>query len=295
MRLLKILSVDDTGDKLELVSFMGEDLPPYAILSHTWVEGQEVLFEDVKAGTSGQRAAYEKVKQAARLAEADSYDYVWIDTCCIDKSSSAELSEAINSVYRWYQRAGICYAFLVDMEMPRLPLSDHDGATAAGQKIRGYKICPASGVNHPDLREDPSSGGVQGDWSCAACWTTMLMAYAVRDCRWITRSWTLQELIAPREVIFYDRNYLPFDTKTSLCVVLAIVTGIDEDFLLGKKDVREASVAQRLTQLGIYENHHSTGRHSIFSSRTARCQHAPSLWRRQGCIRPTAAHDYNGH
>ncbi|KAK2776372.1 het domain-containing protein [Colletotrichum kahawae] len=56
-----------------------------------------------------------KVERAAKQALSHRYDYIWIDTCCIDKSSSAELSEAINSMYQWYQGAGICYAFLSDV------------------------------------------------------------------------------------------------------------------------------------------------------------------------------------
>jgi hypothetical protein len=41
---------------------------------------------------------------------------VWIDTCCIDKRSSAELSEAIDSMYRWYEAVKECYAYLCNVE-----------------------------------------------------------------------------------------------------------------------------------------------------------------------------------
>jgi len=42
-----------------------------------------------------------------------------IDTCCIDKKSSAELSEAINSMYKWYEKSEKCYAYLEDVSSQR--------------------------------------------------------------------------------------------------------------------------------------------------------------------------------
>jgi hypothetical protein len=107
---------------LQLESFDAtEDRPPYAILSHRW-ESEEVLFEDVRGlaplalETQVLKAGTTKVVGACRQSLQDGYKYVWIDTCCIDKSSSAELSEAINSMFKWYEAAGVCYAYLVDVE-----------------------------------------------------------------------------------------------------------------------------------------------------------------------------------
>ncbi len=48
-------------------------------------------------------------------ARARGYPYLWIDSCCIDKTSSAELSEAINSMFDWYSQAAVCYVFLFDV------------------------------------------------------------------------------------------------------------------------------------------------------------------------------------
>ncbi|KAI8948104.1 heterokaryon incompatibility protein-domain-containing protein [Xylaria longipes] len=92
--------------------------PKYAILSHTWLE-EEVLFHHIE---NLERSALEKLKGFAKVrdscarAEADGYDYIWIDTCCIDKSSSAELSEAINSMFTWYRQSDVCYGFLADVK-----------------------------------------------------------------------------------------------------------------------------------------------------------------------------------
>ncbi|KAI0443362.1 heterokaryon incompatibility protein-domain-containing protein [Xylaria telfairii] len=57
-----------------------------------------------------------KVCSGCEHARVDGYEYVRIDTCCIDKSNGAELSEAINSAFRWYAESDVCYAFLNDAE-----------------------------------------------------------------------------------------------------------------------------------------------------------------------------------
>ncbi|KAK0642137.1 heterokaryon incompatibility protein-domain-containing protein, partial [Cercophora newfieldiana] len=114
MRLLK------TRTELpELEDFAADDIPLYAVLSHTW-EKDEISFQDIQAIQRGDTAAtrkpeYHKIAMTRAVAAAHGFDYVWIDTCCIDKMSSAELSEAINSMYRWYQEAAMCYAHLTDV------------------------------------------------------------------------------------------------------------------------------------------------------------------------------------
>ncbi|TVY93769.1 Vegetative incompatibility protein HET-E-1 [Lachnellula willkommii] len=107
MRLLKT-------DPIDLLPGNGEQPHKYAIFSHTWGK-DEVLFSDFVNGDPKSKPAYDKVKFACRQAAADDYSCIWIDNCCIDKSSSAELSEAINSMYVWYERADVCYAYLADI------------------------------------------------------------------------------------------------------------------------------------------------------------------------------------
>jgi hypothetical protein len=133
-----------------LEEYFGSQVPRYAILSHTWGL-EEITFSDVQNTSSDhpnlstrteldppahilndsstdrnifeavhplsvqRKAGYAKIRYACRQAILDSHTYVWIDTCCIDKSSSAELTEAINSMFRWYQNAAICYAYLEDI------------------------------------------------------------------------------------------------------------------------------------------------------------------------------------
>ncbi|KAJ8117063.1 hypothetical protein OPT61_g1664 [Boeremia exigua] len=106
----------------QLESFLGTKKPPYAILSHTWETEGEILFEDlIDSSEQGlhSKSDFLKVKHTCKQALQDGYQYVWIDTCCIDKSSSAELSESINSMFRWYQQPAVCYAYLADVDSSR--------------------------------------------------------------------------------------------------------------------------------------------------------------------------------
>ncbi|OCL11576.1 HET-domain-containing protein, partial [Glonium stellatum] len=101
----------------QLEFFPDKDIPEYAILSHTWGKaGEEVTFEDLRGGEPHRKEkGYEKLKYSCKQAAAEQIGYVWIDTCCINKESSAELSESINSMFLWYQKAKICYAYLTDV------------------------------------------------------------------------------------------------------------------------------------------------------------------------------------
>jgi hypothetical protein len=101
---------------LELSEFFGSTIPEYVILSHVWGV-DEVSFQEIQENTTAtqSKAGFLKIKECCSLAARDGFEWVWIDTCCIDKSSSAELQEAINSMYQWYRRAQICYAYLQDV------------------------------------------------------------------------------------------------------------------------------------------------------------------------------------
>lgn len=94
--------------------FFGNAIPPYAILSHTWGI-DEVTFQDLSGTDHRQKLGYAKIDGCCRQATRDGLHYCWVDTCCIDKSSSAELSEAINSMFSWYEASAMCYAFLEDV------------------------------------------------------------------------------------------------------------------------------------------------------------------------------------
>src|SRR3569833_1691699 len=213
MRLLHTQSLRD-------IEFTPDSIPSYAILSHTWGD-DEITYQDMQRLEEGgaaavfgsrrvkQKKGYSKVEAAAGLAKRDGFDYIWIDTCCIDKSSSAELSEAINSMYRWYEQSSICYAFLSDVA--------------------------------PRGREAPHEAGS-----------------TFRLSRWFTRGWTLQELIAPRQVHFFCSDWTLLGSKIETDTkeknnwgigvnLLSSITGIDRRVLSATITVEEISVAARMS------------------------------------------------
>jgi hypothetical protein len=110
MRLLKY----NKDDEFSLAEFSGDNIPQYAILSHRWGEG-EVTLADLMDGTGKSKAGYGKIRFCGEQARVDRLQYFWVDTCCIDKSNSVELAEAINSMFRWYQDAAKCYVYLLDI------------------------------------------------------------------------------------------------------------------------------------------------------------------------------------
>lgn len=187
-----------------LVEFVGLDVPPYAILSHTWVSGQEVTFQEMRSSAgldpmALSKSGWEKIGKTCHQTARDGLKYAWVDTCCIDKSSSAELSEAINSMFRWYKRATICYVFLSDLA--------HFGRPENAEELQA----------------------------------------TIKHCRWFTRSWTLQELIAPVHINFYDGDWKFCFTKELASEALSQITGINCDVLKYKMDLPDVSVAQKMS------------------------------------------------
>ena len=114
MRLLKRTS----DNELQLVSVNDRHPPPYAILSHTWCQGEEVTYDELVAGTGKHKSGYKKIVFCVARAAEDGIECSWVDTCCIDKSSQQELQTAINSMFRWYQGAVKCYVYLSDVQVP---------------------------------------------------------------------------------------------------------------------------------------------------------------------------------
>ncbi|KAI0738924.1 heterokaryon incompatibility protein-domain-containing protein [Daedaleopsis nitida] len=193
---------------LELKSFVDPTRVKYAILSHVWEDADHtVTFRDIqeiharclRSGEDPRMLVTEKVRQFALLAEREGFNWIWLDTCCIDKSSSAELSEAINSMYAWYKEAAVCYAYLGDID-------DFDDPRAPNSQFRRS--------------------------------------------RWHTRGWTLQELIAPRYVIFLSRKWHTVGSKLSLIQVVTEVSGIDVNILVqlfSKANLDAVCIARRMS------------------------------------------------
>ena len=102
---MRLLKREDTGE-FNLTNFRDDEIPRYAILSHTWgADTEEVSFEDMIDGTGTSKPGYDKIRFCGEQVERDDLQYFWIDTCCINKSNSTELQEAINSMFCWYRNA----------------------------------------------------------------------------------------------------------------------------------------------------------------------------------------------
>ncbi|KAH8645897.1 beta transducin-like protein HET-D2Y [Tricladium varicosporioides] len=98
--------------------FPNDEIPPYAILSHTWLtiqEGEEPTYDDLINGTGAGKLGYEKIQFCGEQARRDGLQYFWVDTCCINKANYAELQYALNSMFSWYHNATRCYVYLPDV------------------------------------------------------------------------------------------------------------------------------------------------------------------------------------
>ncbi|KAI6011629.1 heterokaryon incompatibility protein-domain-containing protein, partial [Pisolithus marmoratus] len=155
----------------------------YAILSHRWGSGEvsyteiTTLKREVRDEIRG-RAGYQKIVMSCQQAKNDGLEWLWVDTCCIDKRDSSELSEAINSMFRWYENSKKCYSYLHDAD-----------------------VFPTS----PDMERFAGSEG----WP-----------------EWFSRGWTLPELVAPRELQFFNADWQPIGDKRNLASMLAKITRV---------------------------------------------------------------------
>jgi hypothetical protein len=141
---MHLLKLDDHGNPV-LTRFLASNTPSYAILSHTWeADDQEVTFQDFANGVGINKLGYGKIRFCGEQARKDGLQYFWVDSCCIDKSSSAELQEAINSMFQWYQKSSVCYVYLKDIpSVCKEPFSTAGNAQAYSRWFfRGW-------VNHP--------------------------------------------------------------------------------------------------------------------------------------------------
>jgi hypothetical protein len=198
---------------LSLTEFLPGNIPKYAILSHRWGSPEdEILFHDIGQEHASSKAAYGKVLNACHHAKSDGYEYIWIDTCSIDKSSSAELSEAINSMFQFYAESEVCYAFLSDINIDSLP-------------------------KHATAESEPDE----------TLWQSTEFQKAFSSSSWFTRGWTLQELIAPKNVRFFDSKWKCLGTKVELVNLIFSITGIGVGYLLGWLPIATASIAHRMS------------------------------------------------
>lgn len=207
--LLRLLHVETL--EFEVFGIFDKDIraPEYAVLSHTWGEG-EVMLEDIqrvsafqreqllfflnnpKASVSQLDIRYRKLMNLCRRAKVDGINWIWMDSCCIDKDNKVELATALKSIFTWTGRAAKRYVYLDDVE-----------------------IGPASQI-------------------------------ILEVSAWFTRSWTLQDLLAghAHDTYFFDREWKFLGTRLTLSAELSRVTGIELEHLLNYK---KACMAARLS------------------------------------------------
>ncbi|KAK3716341.1 hypothetical protein LTR37_006491 [Vermiconidia calcicola] len=165
--------------------------------SHTWGE-HELSLQDFEQAHKRTGPGFEKIEQCCRLAGEAGIEFAWVDTCCIDKTNSVELTEAVQSMFTWYEDAAVCYAFLDDL--------------AGDQNTR-----------------------------------TVVTGAELKQCRWFTRGWTLQELLAPWHIFFYNQAFKRVGTKVELNKAISDVTGVPINCLSNTWKPEECCIAQRMS------------------------------------------------
>ncbi|KAF1361274.1 HET-domain-containing protein [Lizonia empirigonia] len=188
--------------------------PRYAILSHRW-EPEEITFDTMrKMKSSGLRssslssipaslqASAAKLRGACAIAQQQGFGYIWIDTCCIDKTKSEELRYALNMMFKWYQNAAVCYTYFNDVVF-----------STPNEKMF--------------MSDRPNRRGQASEW--------------------FERGWTLQELIAPHQMQFYDKRWKFMGTRSELANLVGRVTGIDPQYMSGKRELSDASCAMKMS------------------------------------------------
>ncbi|KAL8855447.1 MAG: hypothetical protein Q9178_007917 [Gyalolechia marmorata] len=213
--MIRLLNVES----FTLQQFKDEECPPYVIISHRWAEdpSQEVVYDDMaqppklrSSRLKSKPASASKITQACqKVLEHTNGEitHLWLDTVCIKQDNPMELSTAINSMYRLYEEAKVCFAYLSDFpstEVQTLGQSD-----------------------------------------------------------WFNRGWTLQELIAPREVQFFDRDWRLLGDKWDLRKELTSRTNIDKKYLIDSMFKNFASVSKRMSWM--------VGRRTTVPEDTAYC------------------------
>lgn len=195
------------ADNFEMQWFSSPaSIPEYAIVSHRWVDGKEITFKEYSQVDRAWLANFKhedaetdpglyKIHGACAEARRRGLKWVWLDTCCINKESSAELEMSIHSMFKWYQRTRICFVYLSDVSW-----------------------------NSP--RSSP------------------LPKLQFQQSKWFTRGWTLQELLAPKNLIFFDSRWYPLGTKNNLQEEIQNASGIIPEHL---SNFRTACVAVRMS------------------------------------------------
>ena len=213
-----------------------------AIISHRWGNDREELsfqqyrermtrleYKDdqfdnpgnTSASSEGESAGFFKTARARLKAQEQEptqpqldLEYIWMDTCCINKEERRGHEKAIILMFSWYRSAKVCYAYLPDVSVQKRDFQEEE--QEEDKETKKVKVTK------------PRIGSFQ-------------------DSNWFTRGWTLQELLAPREMHFFDRYWRFIGTKATLSAQIQRVTGIEAQYLNG--DVSKACIAVKMSWL----------------------------------------------
>ncbi|KAJ8105962.1 hypothetical protein ONZ43_g7223 [Nemania bipapillata] len=226
------------GYRLVESNDLPDPLPKYAILSHTWISPKdEITYQDFKQRKGDiendifKQKGWAKLRRYCDRAARDGWEWAWMDTCCIDKTNPADTQEAINAMFRWYQNAGICYAYLEDVDVNRV-LGRPGLATG----------------NFPtDLDLDDIAG--KDNVANATGFSHMALKAFLIKAKWFTRGWTLQELLAPPYLVFVDRAWRRIGTRENWANEIKEASRIDAKHLtsFNPTDFIACSIAMRLS------------------------------------------------
>ncbi|KKY32015.1 putative het domain-containing protein [Diaporthe ampelina] len=204
----------------------------YAILSHRWV-GPEVTFDEIAQYAPDLRDAgkqrmkspqLDKIRGACEIARKQGFRWMWIDNCCVNKSSAIEEAESINSMFKWYRDARVCITYLSDVRSGGSPNPpEYEAVLDPGANEKRHRLAEQASdrVFQRFDRDEPSE--------------------------WFSRGWTLPELLAPRDMDFYDADWRYIGSKASLAAQIQRITGIDADYLVGARHFRRACIATKMS------------------------------------------------
>ncbi|KIW06730.1 uncharacterized protein PV09_02424 [Verruconis gallopava] len=204
-------------DRIDPREWWSDSLKKYGILSHTWARdnAEEVSFQDMSnLAAAKQKSGFEKLEETCKKAARDGISHIWIDTCCIDKSGPHDqIQSEINSMFQYYSQAEVCYVYLADVPGSCPQLRDGDRLKETFPK------------------------------------TKLTWKQHIERSRWFTRGWTLQELIAPKKVEFYNRRWRWIGSlRGALMETVSTATRIPHGVL--KKDpsssLEEYTIAERM-------------------------------------------------
>ncbi len=203
------------------LSYFESLVHPYAAFSHVWNNTGVMSFQEVEklrnecaeTGATPRDLVSSTLQCACMLAESDGYEWIWMDCCCIDRSSSAELSETINRMYDIYAGAAVCYAYMQDV-------STMGGGTYSRGEVN-YDI---------DSPLSFQSSFAQSTWHRCV--------------------WSLQALLAPRLVVFVSNTWNVLGTKVDYATALETISGIPASVLRSERPLSDICVGRRLSWAG---------------------------------------------